>query len=70
MASLLLSSNPTVGKNVIVMVVQIIQSGIFPDNLCDSLLVVIPKVDCPEFITQFRPIALLNVGFKIASKVS
>lgn len=33
------------------------------------LLVLIPKVDHPEFINQFRPIALCNVIYKCITKI-
>ncbi|KAL4288937.1 hypothetical protein AHAS_Ahas19G0336100 [Arachis hypogaea] len=43
-----------------------------PTLLKDSnstLIVLIPKLQHPEFITQFRPIVLCNVGLKILTKI-
>jgi hypothetical protein len=38
-------------------------------SINNTLLVLIPKVDKPEFISQFRPIAVCNVVYKIITKV-
>ena len=46
-----------------------LERGDIPDGLCDTTIVLIPKVSKPELLTNFRPINLCNVLYKIASKV-
>jgi hypothetical protein len=50
-------------------VLQALNSGVIPDGWNDTTIVLIPKVENPEKITQYRPISLCNVIYKIISKM-
>ena len=42
--------------------------GLTPPNFNETDIVLIPKVKEPKMVTDYRPISLCNVVFKIASK--
>jgi hypothetical protein len=57
------------GDEITTEVLQALNSGIIAEGWNDTTVVLIPKIDDPEFITQFRPISLCNVIYKILSKM-
>lgn len=57
-----------VGQSVTNFVLNFFETGQLPSKANDALLVLIPKVDKPEKMAQFRPISLCNVLFKIITK--
>jgi hypothetical protein len=46
-----------------------LNSSTIPEGWNDTTVVLIPKTDDPELVTQFRPISLCNVIYKIISKL-
>ena len=43
--------------------------GRIPNGLNDTYICLIPKVNCPQKMTEFRLISLCNVVYKLVSKV-
>ncbi|XP_010424324.1 PREDICTED: uncharacterized protein LOC104709399 [Camelina sativa] len=58
----------TVGDSVSSFFLQFFETGTLPCGTNDALVVLIPKVGKPEKISQFRPISLCNVLFKVITK--
>jgi len=58
-----------VGDGFIKCVLQSLNSGCFPNGLNETYICLIPKVKCPQKITEFRPISLCNVIYKIVAKI-
>ena len=56
------------GEEVTKMVLDFLNLGIFPPNFNETHIVLIPKVNDPKIVTDFRLISLCNVVYKIASK--
>ena len=46
-----------------------LNSGILPEPINHTLITLVLKIDNPEFVSDFRPISLCNVLYKIYSKV-
>jgi hypothetical protein len=42
---------------------------VIPEGWSDTVIILIPKVENPEYITQYRPISLCNVLYKVISKM-
>uniref|UniRef100_A0A452ZKS4 Reverse transcriptase domain-containing protein n=1 Tax=Aegilops tauschii subsp. strangulata TaxID=200361 RepID=A0A452ZKS4_AEGTS len=57
------------GDDVTRVVLSIVRGEQSPESINDTVLVLIPKVLNPTLLSQFRPISLCNVIYKIASKV-
>ena len=57
------------GDEVTAVVLRVLRGEDDPSIFNNTCIVLIPKVDSPEELGQFRPISLCNVVYKIASKV-
>jgi hypothetical protein len=57
------------GKEISGEILQALNTGIIPEGWNDNIVVLIPKVDDPELITQYCPISLCNVIYQIMSKM-
>jgi hypothetical protein len=55
-------------REVIDAVKDFFAKGSIPEGLNDTTIVLIPKGNSPESLTDFRPISLCNVIYKIISK--
>ena len=60
---------PIVGDDIINFVVNYLNGGLFLESINYTYIVLIPKVKNPSDMTQFRPISLCNVAYKIILKV-
>ncbi|KAL0399388.1 UNVERIFIED_CONTAM: hypothetical protein Sradi_2282100 [Sesamum radiatum] len=57
-----------VRRDVVTCVLNLLNSYVMPKDLNATHIVLIPKCKRPEHLSQFRPISLCNVVYKIASK--
>ena len=58
-----------VGSDVTTSILYYLNSGSLPTPLNHTFITLIPKTKNPERVTEFRPISLCNVLYKIFSKV-
>jgi hypothetical protein len=57
------------GDRVQAEVLAVLNGGEMPQGWNETTIVLIPKVKNPERITEYRPISLCNVIYKLISKV-
>jgi 23S rRNA U2552 (ribose-2'-O)-methylase RlmE/FtsJ len=60
---------PMLGDDLTKEVLESVNSGVIPTGWNDTMVVLIPKVNNPEKITQYRSISLCNVVYKVISKM-
>lgn len=58
-----------VGSKLINLVTDFFESGSFSSQINHTHLTLIPKIKNPENPSQFRPIGLCNVSYKVISKI-
>ena len=58
-----------VGENVVNAMLDYLHSGVMGLNINHTNIVLIPKIKSTERMSDFRPISLCNVIYKIISKV-
>ena len=46
-------------------VLEAVNTKVIPEGWNDTVIVLIPKVQTPELVTQYRPISLCNVLYKV-----
>ena len=59
----------TIGPDICTMVRNFYETGELDERLNQTNICLIPKTDRPATMTEFRPISLCNVGYKIISKI-
>ena len=59
---------PHIGEVVTQTIFDFLKLGLAPPNFNETHIVLIPKIKEPQKVTDYRPISLCNVVYKIASK--
>lgn len=58
-----------VGQNVSDCILNILNNGVMPLEMNETHICLIPKTKNPQKITEYRPISLCNVTYRILAKV-
>ena len=58
-----------VGEDVIVVVLNALNTGIIPESINATFICLIPKIKNPKKVSDFRSISLCNVIYKLIAKV-
>ena len=58
-----------IGSDVSISILHYLNTGVLPPSLGHSFITLIPKVKNLEFVTEFCPLSLCNVFYRIFSKV-
>lgn len=56
---------PVLGDDLVNEVLNVVNSGVILEGWNSTTIVLIPKVYNPEKISQFKPISLCNVVYKV-----
>ena len=60
---------PNIGEVVTKNILDFLNNGLSPPNFNETHIVLIPKIKEPKRVSDYRPISLCNVVFRITSKV-
>lgn len=58
-----------IGEDISRLVIQAFNTGYFNPSVSETLIDLIPKVECPKHFKDFRPISLCNTVYKLITKV-
>ena len=58
-----------VGEDVTAVVLQALNLGIVPKSINTTFITLIPKIKNPMKVSDFRPISLCNIIYKLIAKV-
>ena len=60
---------PLLGEELVIEVLNAVNSGVIPEGWNSTTIVLIPKVENAKKISQYRPISLCNLVYKVISKL-
>ena len=59
----------TIGDDVSAAVLSCLNTGSIPPSINKTFITLIPKVKSPTLVSEYRPISLCNILYKLVSKV-